>query len=37
MLEISRINHMKGYYQGYWKSPEFVVAEAKKLQAFLKG
>jgi glycosyltransferase involved in cell wall biosynthesis len=37
MIEISRINHMKGYYQGYWKSPEFVVAEAKKLQTFLKG
>jgi len=36
-IEISRINHTKGFIKGYWKSPEWVQAEGRKLQAFLKA
>jgi glycosyltransferase involved in cell wall biosynthesis len=36
-IEISRINHTKGFIKGYWKSPASIQAEGLKLQAFLKS
>jgi hypothetical protein len=36
-IEISRRNHTKGFIKGYWKSPEWVQAEGRKLQAFLNA
>lgn len=35
MIEISRLNHMEGYVQGYWKSPDWRVEEALKHQQFM--